>query len=96
MSDMTEQAGSSADFAEHQHTFDSVMRMALIAILHVLSILVGLAIGGVDHHWSVAGFWMVIATIAAGLGAALKELSWRPGAVILVVMLATLGMVSAG
>jgi hypothetical protein len=96
MSEITERAGASADFAEHQRTYDGVMRMALIAVLHVLSILVGLAIGGVGHHWGVAGFWMVVATIAAGLGAVVKELSWRPGAVILVVMLATLGMVSAG
>jgi hypothetical protein len=91
MSESFEEVRPSEDFAEHRRTYDNVLRIALIGVLHVLSIVVGLAIGGVAHHWAIAGFWMIAATIAAMLGAAIQGLSWRPGAVILVVMLATLG-----
>lgn len=53
------------DYASHEGTYEAFVHMAFIGTLHVASILIGLAIGGVTGHWLVAFGIFVIATVAA-------------------------------
>ena len=53
------------DYASHEGTYEAFVHMAFIGALHVASVLIGLAIGGVTGHWLVAFGIFAIATIAA-------------------------------
>jgi hypothetical protein len=53
------------DYASHEGTYEGFVHMAFIGTLHVATIVIGLAIGGVTGHWLVAFGIFVIATIAA-------------------------------
>jgi len=53
------------DYASHESTYEGFVHMAFIGTLHVATILIGLAIGGVTGHWLVAFGIFAIATIAA-------------------------------
>jgi hypothetical protein len=53
------------DYASHESTYESFIHMAFIGTLHVASILIGLAIGGVTGRWFIAAGVILIATIAA-------------------------------
>jgi hypothetical protein len=90
MAHSRESATEARDFVEHERTYEGFLRLALIATIWVLTHVVGLAIGGVAGHWILAGFWIVVSTIAAALGLAIRSLDWRPVLVVLVMMLATL------
>jgi hypothetical protein len=94
MAHSPEATSETRDFVEHERTYEGFMRLAVIGTIWVLTHVVALAIGGVAGHWGLAGFWIVISTIAAVLGLAVRSLDWRPVLVILIVMLATLAMVS--
>lgn len=93
---MAEPTITQMDYAEHRRTYEGFLRFATVGTLWVLAQLVGLGIGGLgdQSHWIMAGFWAFVATIAAGIGLASKNLVWKPGAVVLIVMLATLFMVT--
>jgi hypothetical protein len=56
------------DYASHEGTYEGFIHMAFIGAMHVASILIGLAIGGVTGHWLIAFGVFVIATIAAVQG----------------------------
>jgi hypothetical protein len=66
------------DYAEHEATYRWFVHFTVIAILHIVSILLGLAIGGVNGHWLLAVATMAIATLAAvhGLRTGLKTSSY--------------------
>jgi hypothetical protein len=83
------------DYNEHNRTYAGFLRFTSVALVWVLCIVVMLAIGGTAGAWILGGFWLVVATIASILGLAIKGLDWRPGAVIFVIMLATLAWVHA-
>ena len=53
------------DYASHEGTYEAFVHMAFIGALHVASVLIGLAIGGVTGHWLVAFGIFAIATVAA-------------------------------
>ena len=53
------------DYASHESTYEGFVHMAFIGTLHVASVLIGLAIGGVTGHWLVAFGVFAIATVAA-------------------------------
>jgi hypothetical protein len=53
------------DYEAHEHTYESFVHIAFVGTMHVISIVIGLAIGGVTGHWLVAFGVFVIATIAA-------------------------------
>jgi hypothetical protein len=53
------------DYATHEATYEAFVHMAFIGTLHVVSVLIGLAIGGVTGHWLVAFGVFVVATVAA-------------------------------
>jgi Bacterial aa3 type cytochrome c oxidase subunit IV len=66
------------DYAEHEATYQWFVHFTVIAILHIVNILLGLAIGGVNDRWLLAFATMVIATFAAvhGLRTGLKTSSY--------------------
>jgi|tagenome__1003787_1003787.scaffolds.fasta_scaffold12529774_1 Bacterial aa3 type cytochrome c oxidase subunit IV len=80
------------DFVDHEQTYEGFLRLTAVGTVWVLTHVVALAIGGVAGHWFLAGFFVVVSTIAAALGLAIRGLDWRPVTVVLVVMLATLLM----
>jgi hypothetical protein len=57
---------SGNDYASHESTYESFVQWAFIGTVHVATILIGLAIGGVLGHWFTAAFVSLIATAAAG------------------------------
>ena len=79
------------DVADHQRTFDAFVRLLTIAALHVATCLVALAMGGVERHWTPTLIFVIAATAAAAFGAA-SRFGWKPGAAVLVVALACLGL----
>jgi Bacterial aa3 type cytochrome c oxidase subunit IV len=56
------------DYAEHEATYRWFVHFTVIAILHIVNIVLGLAIGGVNGNWLLAFATMLIATVAAGHG----------------------------
>jgi hypothetical protein len=84
-----EKAVENRDFAEHEQTFALFLRMVEIAVLHILSCLFAVAIGGLSGRWGVTLLVVLVATIAAALGATNERLGWRPGAAILALSVAT-------
>jgi hypothetical protein len=53
------------DYVTHEGTYEAFVHMVFIGALHVATVLIGLAIGGVTGHWLVAFGVFVVATIAA-------------------------------
>jgi Bacterial aa3 type cytochrome c oxidase subunit IV len=53
------------DYPSHEKTYRGFVHLAYIGTLDVANILVGLAVGGVNHHWLVAAAIFVLATGAA-------------------------------
>lgn len=52
------------DYPEHEATYEAFLHLTLIGILNVVSILIGLTVGGVMGHWLAGGTLIVLATIA--------------------------------
>ena len=71
------------DYSSHEGTYEAFVHMAFIGTLHVVSIVIGLAIGGVTGHWLVAFGIFVVATIAAIQGFMSKTRTASYGALVL-------------
>lgn len=82
------------DFVEHRRSYDGFVRITTIAVFLLLSHLVGLAIGGVAHYWFLAALGIGLSIVAAVVGAAVHGLDWRPGAIVLALLLLTLLVLS--
>lgn len=94
MATKSESTSTSRDFAEHERTYEGFLRFASVATVWVITNVVALAIGGTSGRWYLAGFWILVSTVAATIGLAVKGLDWKPDVVVLAMMLATLLMVS--
>ena len=53
------------DYPAHEQTYQTFTHLVAIGICHILSICIGLAIGGVKGHWWACGAIIVVATIVA-------------------------------
>lgn len=53
------------DLRAHETSYLRFVHFAIIGSIHVVNIVLGLAVGGVHHHWLVAFCIFVLATIAA-------------------------------
>ena len=53
------------DYTSHEGTYDAFVHMVFIGTLHVATVVIGLAIGGVTGHWLIAFFIFAVATLAA-------------------------------
>jgi hypothetical protein len=56
------------DYAEHEGTYRQFIHLAFVLSVHVINVILGLAIGGVNGHWLIAFAVFVIATAAAAHG----------------------------
>jgi shikimate kinase len=76
------------DLPAHEATYESFTNLAVIGTVFVITILVGLAIGGVLGHWLLLAAVIIAGAIAAGISA------WTgsrvPGVVVLVLSLLAL------
>ena len=52
------------DYKEHEGTYEYFLHLTFIGICNVVSILIGLTVGGVMGHWLAAGLLIVLASIA--------------------------------
>jgi hypothetical protein len=53
------------DYPAHERTYESFVHFAYVGILHIVSILFGLAIGGVKGDWFLAAIILLIAVFGA-------------------------------
>ena len=56
------------DYVTHESTYENFVHLAFIGAAHIVSIVIGLAIGGVTGHWLMAFGVFVVSTIAAAQG----------------------------
>ena len=85
----------SDDFSGHKHFYEDVLRLTFIIVFMLLSHVVTLAIGGTAHMWFTAALGIGASIVAAVLGGAVRGLDWKPGAVVLVLLLLLLMCVNA-
>jgi hypothetical protein len=78
------------DYAEHEGTYASFVRLATVGTLLVINIVVALGVGGVADHWLEAIGLLVIALLSAIFG--LASGSNVPGVVVLLLGLLALAM----
>lgn len=71
------------DILDHEQTFEGFLSILSVGVQHVVSCLIGLAIGGVEGHWLPALVLIALATVAALAGAVDKRIGLKPGAIIL-------------
>lgn len=53
------------DYPAHEATYENFVTLVLVGIIHVVSICLGLAIGGVRDNWWAGGAIIFFATLAA-------------------------------
>jgi hypothetical protein len=56
------------DYAEHEATYEAFIHLTVVGILNVISILIGLTLGGVMGHWLPSAVLIVLAAIATMQG----------------------------
>ena len=80
------------DGPAHEAMYDDFVHFIAVAIVFVACCVVALAVGGVRHAWLSAIFGIVLAIIATSIGLFSRTMSWRPAAVVLVILLAMLAL----
>jgi hypothetical protein len=78
------------DFSGHKNFYEDFLRLTLLVVFLLLAHVVALAIGGVAHMWFTAALGVMASIVAAVLGGTVRGLDWKPGAVVLVVLLLVL------
>jgi hypothetical protein len=79
--------GPEMDGPAHEATYANFVRFTTVAVVFVLSCLVGLAVGGLKQAWMSAIFGILLAHIAAVIGLFTPSVSWRAPAVVLGLLL---------
>ena len=52
------------DYNEHEGTYEYFIHLTFVGICNVVTVLIGLTLGGVLDHWAAGGLLIVLATIA--------------------------------
>jgi hypothetical protein len=52
------------DYQEHEGTYEAFLHLTYVAILNVITVMIGLTVGGVMGHWFAEGVLIVLAVIA--------------------------------
>lgn len=52
------------DYEEHEGTYESFLHLTLVVILNVVTIMIGLTVGGVMGHWIAEGVLIVLGAAA--------------------------------
>ena len=82
------------DYAEHEGTYLKFLHLTVVLIAHIISIVIGLAIGGVMGHWLLALVVILIATGAAAHG--LLSGSKKSSAIAICISLLSFAYAAAG
>ena len=90
MAEAHHEAMTSHDFSDHKGTYESFLRLSSIGMAWVLCLVTALGIGGTTGSWFSAALLIILSTIGSLFGMAVKGLSWKPGAVVLVLSLLVL------
>jgi type IV secretory pathway TrbD component len=80
------------DGPAHEVMYDDFVHFIAVAAVFVACCVVALAVGGVRHAWLSAIFGIVLAIVATAIGLFSRSMSWRPPAVVLVILLAMLAL----
>jgi hypothetical protein len=80
---------ATGDLIEHEQVFERFLSLLVVAVLHVASCLIALAIGGLEGHWFIAMIFVAFATVAALVGAFVQTIGWKAGAAVLAVEFVT-------
>jgi hypothetical protein len=75
------------DGRAHEATYNAFTHFTAVGAVFVASIVVALAVGGVKGAWISTLVMVVLAHVAAGIGLFSTSLSWRPGAVVMGILL---------
>jgi len=78
------------DYKEHEGTYELFLHVTVVGILFVVSLLLGLTLGGVLGHWLLAAAVIIISTITAVIGLATAK--HTPSIVVLVLSLLALAL----
>lgn len=52
------------DYPEHEGTYEGFLHLTVIAILNIVTVLLGLTVGGVLGHWLAGGLMITFAGVA--------------------------------
>jgi aa3 type cytochrome c oxidase subunit IV len=52
------------DYQEHEGTYEAFLHLTLVGILNVITIVIGLTVGGVMGHWIAEGVLIVLGAIS--------------------------------
>ena len=80
------------DGPAHESMYEDFTHFVAVSAVFVACCVVALAVGGIRHAWLSAILGIVLAIIATTIGLFSRSMSWRPPAVILVVLLAMLAL----
>jgi hypothetical protein len=78
------------DLIEHEHTFEAFARLIAIAAFHVLTCVVAIALGGIEGRWPLTILWILAATVAAGAGLTMNNVSWKASLAVLALAVVSL------
>ncbi len=53
------------DYPEHEATYEAFLHLTYVAVVNIISVLIGLTLGGVLGHWIPGGLLVAVASIAA-------------------------------
>jgi hypothetical protein len=82
------------DVPAHEEMYERFVHLAVIGSAHVVSVVLGLAIGGVNGHWLVAFAVFAVATIVAFHG--FVSGARTPSIVMVIVAVILLGLTTGG
>jgi len=80
------------DGPSHEAMYVDFVHFVSVAAVFVACCVVALAVGGIRHAWLSAIFGIVLAIVTTSIGLFSRSMSWRPPAVILVILLAMLAL----
>ena len=80
------------DGSAHESMYEDFVHFVAVSAVFVACCVVALAVGGIRHAWLSAIFGIILAIVAPPIGLFSRSMSWRPPAVILVILLAMLAL----
>ena len=75
------------DGRAHESTYSAFTHFTTVGAVFVAAIVVALAVGAIKGAWFSALVMILLAHVAAGVGLFSTALSWRPGAVVMGLLL---------
>jgi len=74
------------DYVEHEATYESFLHLTYISVVNVISVVIGLAVGGVLEHWIVGGLLIALGAVAALQGLVFNSRAFSNVVLVLAVL----------